>query len=125
MEPELKPCPFCGSSKTIVSPVSPEDGRHTDRQVRCENCGARGPVADDADAALTEWSDCATGWQPIETAPLHAEFLGYIPNAAGAPYRVVHFGGEIYGDPCWVTADLKRCNPTKWHPLPKPPKEDE
>ncbi|MCP5224332.1 MAG: diguanylate cyclase [Thauera sp.] len=48
-ETEL-PCPFCKASNT--RPIIDADGAWS---ARCEECGARGPIAADARAALSHW----------------------------------------------------------------------
>ena len=43
------PCPYCNGTQVAI-----RDGLYT--QIRCENCGARGPLADSAFEALIGWN---------------------------------------------------------------------
>ena len=38
LEPELKPCPFCGSTAAHLSDLS---GKLNEWQVKCDRCGSR------------------------------------------------------------------------------------
>lgn len=49
----MKPCPFCGRSKTKIQEVSTERGDGF--VVECENCNANGPLMSDEQTAITAW----------------------------------------------------------------------
>ena len=46
--PELKPCPFCGSSRVEIAGYFPF--------VRCKGCEARTGSYDDKEAAIKAWN---------------------------------------------------------------------
>ena len=46
---ELRPCPFCGSTKLWLMANGHE------LYVRCDNCDARGPQYKDGDKAMEYW----------------------------------------------------------------------
>jgi Lar family restriction alleviation protein len=52
--PELKPCPFCGSEGERLTHESEEiEGAWT---IWCRYCGAEGPLGDTAEKAAAEWN---------------------------------------------------------------------
>jgi hypothetical protein len=75
---------------------------------------------DEASRAVLADLGCG-GWQPIETAPKHAEFQGVLV------YHLIRGEGlvdraRLYGD-VWRVADWSEDQifPTHWMPLPPPP----
>lgn len=63
MNPNL--CPFCRST---AEPV----GQDAHWQVRCGQCGAAGPVADNPQDAVTRWNDAPAKLNPINWEELLA-----------------------------------------------------
>lgn len=49
-------CPFCGEDKQVASArINSLVGNTEQFVVVCHNCGARGPVANDLNAAIEAW----------------------------------------------------------------------
>lgn len=48
---ELKPCPFCGSRDVEMC-------QSDDYFVKCEECGAQGPLRFHKENARKAWNDC-------------------------------------------------------------------
>lgn len=55
-EPELKPCPFCGSSDSIFCLY-----KGLDRFIRCRKCKARGPWGESEEWARVGWNSRRPG----------------------------------------------------------------
>lgn len=52
-EPELKPCPFCGSTNLTIWESTLSNTRH----MRCKRCGARGPNATGRYGVIEGWNE--------------------------------------------------------------------
>jgi hypothetical protein len=149
--PKLKPCPFCGPQKNSedtpalysrdmigVGPL--------EYSVRCHLCGTEvfgeyeeeivriwnrradlttHPTVAEAASPITALPDME--WQPIETAP--RAFVNILLYENGARRNDDVGEGyfspkEYYGDDRWRWSEGNRiAKPSKWMPLPKPPKE--
>jgi len=53
LEGELRQCPFCGGGMFVLQ----DDDAHV---VRCEDCNARGPEADDEEESVRKWNEHST-----------------------------------------------------------------
>lgn len=131
MNPQIKPCPFCGceDAELADSEVPKIDGRGKKQAVFCNSCFCEGPTADHESDALELWNRRFPGWMDIESAPVNQSVLIYIPNAE-------HYGPGIYRGMLvdmgtgkrWMTTALsmgRDCgetwSPTHWMPLPAAP----
>ena len=52
----LSPCPFCGSTDVEMDSYRALGWMGTRYNVRCTDCCAEGPNADNEDDAITEWN---------------------------------------------------------------------
>lgn len=84
---DLKPCPFCGSDHLVYNSAS---GLSTGRFVRCADCHACGPLAEDDARAKAVWNE----------APRRNEVVELPEDADGVPIRP----GEVL----YLTADETR-----------------
>ena len=66
---DLKPCPFCGSGNLVYNSAS---GRNTGRFVRCNDCNACGPLAEDDALARAAWNG-APRWDEVMELPRDAD----------------------------------------------------
>lgn len=71
---DLKPCPFCGSDHLVYNSAS---GLSTGRFVRCADCHACGPLAEDDARAKAVWNE----------APRRNEVVELPKDADGEPIR--------------------------------------
>jgi len=122
--PELKPCPFCGS--TDVELFVPQ------YCVTCNGCGVHTSVCETRGDAISEWNRRASQWRPIATAPYGNTVLlwqlrgsmrhptGLYPDVSG------HCSiGELREDGTYLAAGWTPFAPSDafshWMPLPEPP----
>jgi len=54
MSEELLPCPFCGDREYVIS--AEEGSRHNWYRVCCDNCTAKGEMADSKQQAVKLWN---------------------------------------------------------------------
>lgn len=77
---DLKPCPFCGSSSLVYNSAT---GRTNGRFVRCIDCNACRPLAEDDALAKIAWNE----------APRRNEVVELPEDAGGVPILV---GDVVY-----------------------------
>lgn len=122
MTQEIKPCPFCGSSKCQEIY---QHGFAEGWVVRCNSCGANGAAFAYDQDAVEKWNDVSSVsvWRPIDTAPKDGtKILANTYKGAA----VILWDSE---EACWCFvsqaipcyAFLKSTAPTHWMPLPSPP----
>jgi hypothetical protein len=59
-----------------------------------------------------------TGWQPIETVPPHAMFIGW-DGSDGQPCLAFSHNGRVYWAHCIIADDAAEQAITHWQPLPE------
>lgn len=108
-EPEMKPCPFCGSSSIHVI---------GNLDVQCQVCDAYGPEKPTREEAVEAWNTRHL-WQPIETAPKDGSPV--VALCDNAPCRIlfqegvwIWFKRARSVDGGWEWAKVE---PTHWLPL--------
>ena len=86
---DLKPCPFCGLSDLVYNSAT---GRTNGRFVRCTDCNACGPLAEDDALAKIAWNE----------APRRNEVVELPEDADGVPIQSGETVYDIDGDECVV-----------------------
>lgn len=74
---DIKPCPFCGSSRTSVGPF------HDNRKIKavfCGHCSSSGPISTKTKEAVAKWNSRVEQRVPDSVALL--EFIPFLdwPN---------------------------------------------
>lgn len=128
---DLKPCPFCGGEAFAGTTLD-----HVCYVMcRSETCWSMVGYLPTEAEAIEAWNRRAlspagtasemepVGWQPIETAPKDGTQVQvfcptYFQGKGGITWAVWLNGG-------WLDAQVRRCDPTHWMPLPTPPKAGE
>jgi hypothetical protein len=117
----LLPCPFCGGEADYLPDRLMAPG--AEPPVFCDGCHASA-----LDAAA--WNRRASGWQPIETAPLDQEGLVWVANGGHAlPHgkregRIAFGRVSVYEDlprKAYAVGYSGEWKITHWHPLPPAP----
>lgn len=115
-QPELKPCPFCGSDAILIETM----GIHR-RGFRAECAGCEAQIGTDdygfieRAIAVAHWNNRADDWRPIETAPRDVGAL--IVYCSLGPY-IATWNSRISE---WIDGKGVIPNCTHWMPLPEPP----
>lgn len=133
---ELKPCPFCGETDTLVAInfnemygyEKGEDAYHQDPRytIVCSRmrggCGATGGYKKDAELAIENWNTRPNNWISVEERlPDTTTVLGC--NIEGFVATVLYMSNAKR----WViTTNMSVImDVTHWQPLPEPPKGSE
>lgn len=109
-DPQLKPCPFCGSEFIRLDRYS------RTRWLVCDGCGAESGHKGSEDDAIAAWNRRASGWQPIETAPRDKKIVVYADSI-----KCTYMAYWVEADEDWFVFGNGSAMLTHWQPLPDPP----
>lgn len=123
-QPELLPCPFCGSAPEI-EPW--HGGGPLRRMISCINnsCNANCAVTGSTPAlAARNWNKRTNAWQPIETIPMERDVLLWIVDADVPWAGHMQPDGNLYSRAHGLLnkdGAGRRLKCTHWQQLPVPP----
>ena len=115
-EMELKPCPFCGSSRVKFYRVT---GMY---EAACSDCRCTSGIEGTKEAAAAAWNTRVSGWIPCSermpedyiTVLLYGKIIGLVKGFFTS-YK------DFYIADSGRTA-IRKSAVTHWMPLPEPPK---
>lgn len=114
---DLKPCPFCGSDHLVYNSAS---GRSAGRFVRCVDCHACGPLAEDDDLAEAAWNEAPRRNEVVESPPKDAEGVpirpGEVLYLTADETRIEITAVEFICDGSWIVAGKRGGELAYWKP---------
>lgn len=90
-------CPFCGCDKTPITPVDPNEAACF---VRCDECGAEGPLGKNAQQAQTAWDTRNGSVRLRQELEYELERSAYFAKENAFLRRVARYG-SMHTIECW------------------------
>ena len=110
---ELKPCPFCGSSKIDMGIIA-----------KCSDCLAYGPYVGGHLGNLKAWNTRSVNWISVKDRlpPRNERVLVWLWEKGKVDIDVIQKQGPSDGGGLQFVKNYLH-NVTDWKPLPNPPEE--